>query len=311
MGRENAHQTVLLTEAIHALSVKANGIYVDCTYGRGGHSEEILLGLGEAGRLLAFDRDPMAVRNAQATLQHDERFQIFQENFNELGVVVEQQGLSGQINGVLMDLGVSSPQLDEADRGFSFQTPGPIDMRMDTTRGLTAAEWLGCAKEEEIANVIWQYGEERYSRRIARAIKAALQQGGVTNTVQLAEVVSAAIPRWEKNKHPATRTFQAIRIYINDELASIKAALQQAVDVLCLGGRLVVISFHSLEDRLVKNFIRSWERPVSPVRGLPPPDTHWKQRLKSLGKAVRPKDDEIKRNPRARSAVMRVAERVA
>ena len=305
------HQSVLLAEAISALNMASTGTYVDCTYGRGGHSTEMLQHLGEkTGQLFAFDRDPEAVSDARIRFSEDTRFKIFHENFSELAVAMKQEGVFGQINGILLDLGVSSPQLDNADRGFSFQSGGPLDMRMDTSRGQTAAEWLYETEADDIANVIWRYGEERHSRRIARAIKHAQVDGPIETTDALAAIVARAIPGREKKKHPATRTFQAIRIFINGELDAIHSILQQALDVLAMDGRLVVISFHSLEDRIVKHFIRDCERIVSPVRGLPPPNTDWQQTLKTIGKAIRAGDEEVSRNPRARSAIMRIAEKV-
>lgn len=305
------HQSVLLVEAINALNIEDAGIYVDCTYGRGGHCAAILARLSkERGQLFAFDRDPEAVKDARERFTEDPRFEIFHENFSQLAKVLGNENKLGQVNGILLDLGVSSPQLDNADRGFSFQSGGPLDMRMDTTQGKTASEWLYDAETDEIADAIWRYGEERHSRRIARAIKSAQVDGPIGTTDELAAIVARAIPGREKKKHPATRTFQAIRILVNGELDAIQSILKQALDVLATGGRLVVISFHSLEDRIVKHFIRDCEREVSPVRGLPPPNTNWKQTLKTIGKAVRASDDEIAHNPRARSAIMRVAEKV-
>lgn len=306
------HQTVLLVEATNALNIESTGgIFVDCTYGRGGHSAAILDRLNkENGQLFAFDRDPEAVKDARERFVGDSRFEIFHENFNKLAETLKRVGQLGQVNGILLDLGVSSPQLDNADRGFSFQSGGPLDMRMDTTRGRTASEWLYDAEADDIADAIWRYGEERHSRRIARAIKSAQLNGPIETTNELAAIVARAIPGREKKKHPATRTFQAIRILINGELDAIQSILNQALDVLTTGGRLVVISFHSLEDRIVKHFIRDCERVASPVRGLPPPNTDWQQTLRTIGKAVRASDDEIAHNPRARSAIMRIAEKI-
>jgi len=303
---QGSHQTVLLEEAIDALAIHEDGAYVDATFGRGGHSRLILERLGRGGRLVALDRDPQAVAAALAI--GDARFSVVHANFAELAAVAKRLGLEG-VDGVLLDLGVSSPQLDDAARGFSFRRDGPLDMRMDTSRGQTAAQWLETASEAEIREVIRDYGEERFAKQIAKAIVAARRRAAVVTTGQLAAIVGAAVRTRERNKDPATRTFQAIRIYLNQELAQLSLALPQCVDLLKPGGRLAVISFHSLEDRVVKRFIRDAARADVPIRlplrarELPQP------RLRLIGKPVHPSSEEIAANPRARSATLRVAER--
>lgn len=305
------HTSVLLDEAVDALVVDPHGCYVDCTYGRGGHSSAILARLSERGRLLAIDRDPDAVRDARARLADDSRFAIEHSAFSGLAALVDARGWTGRVSGVLLDLGVSSPQLDSAERGFSFLRDGELDMRMNTSEGQSAAEWLASAKEEDIAQVLRDYGEEKFARRMARAIVARRRESPITRTLDLAEIVSRAHPAWERGKHPATRAFQAIRIKVNDELGEIERVLPSAVGVLGKGGRLVVISFHSLEDRLVKRFMRDEERgPVLP-RHLPVTESQRGCRLRTVGKARRPGEEEVAENPRARSAVLRVAERIA
>ena len=303
---QDSHQTVLLEEAIDALAIRADGAYVDATFGRGGHSRLILDRLGPRGRLVAFDKDPEAV--AVATRISDARFSVVHASFAELAGVLDRLGLEG-VDGVLLDLGVSSPQLDDAARGFSFRRGGPLDMRMDTSRGQTAAQWLETASEAEIREVIRDYGEERFAKQIAKAIVAARQGGPVVTTGQLAAIVGAAVRTREKHKDPATRTFQAVRIYLNQELAHLSLALPQILDLLTPGGRLVVISFHSLEDRIVKRFMRDAARADVPIR-LPLRESELPQpRLRLIGKPVRPSAEEIAANPRARSATLRVAER--
>jgi 16S rRNA (cytosine1402-N4)-methyltransferase len=305
----NPHQTVLLEAAVEALIVKPEGIYVDATFGRGGHSREILARLGAGGRVIALDRDPQAV--AAAAQMSDPRFAIVHAGFGGLGNVLQRLGV-GRVNGVLFDLGVSSPQFDQAERGFSFRLDGPLDMRMDTSRGPTAAQWLEQASEQEIGEVIRRYGEERFAKQIARAIVAARSGGPVDRTRQLAQIVAKAVPSREPSQDPATRTFQALRIHVNQELEELAVALPQCVEILDDGGRLVVISFHSLEDRIVKQFMRAQAQPGSlPVRLPLRADQLPKPRLRLVGKPVFPADDEIASNPRSRSAVMRVAERVA
>jgi 16S rRNA (cytosine1402-N4)-methyltransferase len=304
---ERQHKTVLLHEAVDALQVRPDGIYVDCTFGRGGHSGLILQRLGKTGRLIALDKDVAAI--AAAHNIKDERFRIVQSGFAQVGQVLRDLGI-GKVDGVLLDLGVSSPQIDDAERGFSFRFDGPLDMRMDTSRGQTAAEWLAQAPEQQIAGVIKEYGEDRFAKQIARAIVAARSGSAIATTRQLAEIVAKAVRTREPNQDPATRTFQAVRIYINQELEELSLALSQTIDLLAPGGRLVVISFHSLEDRIVKHFMREAARPDTLPHKLPvrQKDVYAPQLL-LIGRAVRASSDEVYANPRARSAVMRVAER--
>ncbi len=304
-----SHLSVLRTEAIEALQIKADGTYVDATFGRGGHSREILARLGESGRLVALDRDPAAVE--YATSMDDPRLVVFQREFSRIGSVVEGAAIAG-VDGVLLDLGVSSPQFDTAARGFSFRLDGPLDMRMNTSRGVTAAEWLAKASQQEIGEVIKRYGEERFAKQIARAIVAARSSESIDRTRQLAKIVAKAVPSREPSQDPATRTFQAIRIHVNQELEELEIALPQCLEMLNIGGRLVVISFHSLEDRIVKHYLRSQAAPGDlparlPLRAAELP----KPRVRLVGKPVYPSAEEVRNNPRARSAVMRVAERIA
>lgn len=305
------HETVLLEEAVDALMTEANGYYVDCTFGRGGHSRRILQQLEGAGRLLAIDKDPDAIRAAQDELGSDERLEVVQGSFADLGELVQQAGRRGQVAGILMDLGVSSPQLDEAQRGFSFTQDGPLDMRMNPQQGQSAAEWLASASEQEIADVIYRYGEERFSRRMARAVVEYRKATPIASTLQLAEIIKQANPAWEKHKHPATRAFQAIRIHINRELEDLQSVLQQSLDVLRVGGRLVVISFHSLEDRMVKQFIAEQARGDDFPPGVPVQYADLNPRIRKVGKPVKAGAAEVDANPRARSAIMRVAEKIA
>lgn len=309
-----AHTTVLLNEAVDALMARPDGNYIDGTFGRGGHSRRILQALSAEGRLLAVDRDAEAVAYAEADAElSDSRFTMRRAAFSELPALVREQGWWQQVDGLLLDLGVSSPQLDQGERGFSFMRPGPLDMRMDNRQPLSAAEWLAEASAEDISRVLFDFGEERHARRIARAIVARREQGELLQTTQaLAELVADAVPGHERGQHPATRTFQGIRIFINDELGELQRVLHGALDWLRIGGRLVIISFHSLEDRLVKRFFRDQARGVQLPRRLPVPgDTAQGVRLKLLSSAVRASAGEVAANPRARSAVMRVAERVA
>ena len=306
-----AHTPVLLDEVLAGLAVKATGRYCDATFGRGGHAAAILQQLGPAGRLCAIDRDPEAIAAGSERFVAEPRLTLVRGSFGRLEERVRAAGWEGGLQGVLLDLGVSSPQLDEARRGFSFMQDGPLDMRMDNESGLSAAQWLARAGEREIADVLFKLGEEKFSRRIARAIVAARAETPIVTTRQLAGIVAGAVPTREPGKHPATRTFQAIRIHVNRELEEAEAALPQAVNLLAPGGRLCVISFHSLEDRLVKRFMRR-EAQGDPIYAeLPDVPAHARPRLKLIGGAVMPGDEEIARNPRARSAVLRVAERVA
>lgn len=309
MSTAGQHIPVLLTEAVEALVTDPSGIYVDGTFGRGGHSRAILSRLSAAGRLIAFDRDPQAIAAGHDLAQSDSRFTLVHSPFGELAAVLSEIGVAA-VDGVLLDLGVSSPQIDEAARGFSFRADAPLDMRMDTTRGETVAQWLARAEIQDISEVLKDYGEERFAHAIAKAIVAARATGGIATTGQLAALVEKAVRTREPGQHPATRSFQALRIFINRELEEITLVLPAALGLLKPGARLVVISFHSLEDRIVKRFIRDESSPPQlprrlPVRAadLPAP------RLIRPGKAIRPGEGELKVNPRARSAVMRVAER--
>lgn len=302
-----SHAAVLSEEAIEGLNVRADGVYVDCTFGRGGHSRLILARLGGRGRLIALDRDPDAVKAGQGI--EDERFTMLHGAFGNLAELLAGIGVR-RVDGILLDLGVSSPQLDDAARGFSFRADAPLDMRMDTSRGVTAAQWLATATESEIREVIRNYGEERFAKQIAAAIVAARAQGPVGTTRQLAAIVAKAVPAREPRQDPATRTFQALRIHVNQELEELSLVLPQCLDLLAPTGRLVIISFHSLEDRIVKRFLREHATSASlpprlPVRAreMKPP------RLKLLGRPRRPSEAEIASNPRARSAIMRMAER--
>ena len=310
---EFAHRTVLLEEAVSALDLagsRAEGVYVDGTFGRGGHSGRILENLGSRARLIAFDKDPQAIAQAEALAAKDARFAVVHDSFATLDAALAGHGV-GRVDGVLLDLGISSPQVDDASRGFSFRQDGPLDMRMDTTRGMSAAQWLATASEQTIEKVIREYGEERFAFQIAKAIAASRAVGPISSTRQLAEIVAHAVKTREKGKDPATRTFQAIRIYINQELEELEIGLHAAFERLAPHGRLVVISFHSLEDRIVKRFMAGKARAPQPDRRLPiravdlpsPP-------LKIIGR-VFASDAEVADNPRARSAVMRVAERIA
>jgi 16S rRNA (cytosine1402-N4)-methyltransferase len=302
------HRPVLLEAALAALAVRPDGCYVDGTFGRGGHAAAILQLLGVDGRLIAFDKDPEAIAYARTRFGDDRRFQVEHASFSELQAVAEREGLVKQIDGLLLDLGVSSPQLDDPRRGFSFQHGGPLDMRMDPSRGLSAAQWLASAAEGEIVEVLRELGEERFARRIARAIAQARRVGAVERTDDLVALIERAVPTRERHKHPATRTFQALRIFVNRELEDLQACLRQALEVLAVGARLVVISFHSLEDRIVKRFYRDAAYGERLPKGLPVPDAARRPRLRVLGKAVRPDEAEVAHNPRARSAVLRVAE---
>ncbi len=305
----NEHQPVLLAETLENLAIQPEGIYVDATFGRGGHAQAILNQLGTKGRLLALDKDPDAVAYAKQYF-NDQRFTIKHGSFAELEKFLNSQKVYGKVNGILLDLGVSSPQLDEAGRGFSFMRSGQLDMRMDYSQGIDAATWISFVDEKELANILWQYGEERFSRRIAKAIVVARQEKPITTTDQLAKIVSAAIPSWEKGKHPATRSFQAIRIAVNHELDELKQGLLQSLGALQTGGRLLVISFHSLEDRIVKQFIQQQVRADQFPAKLPIKHIHFQPEFKRLGRAIKPSLQEIAGNPRARSAILRVGEKL-
>jgi 16S rRNA (cytosine1402-N4)-methyltransferase len=302
---------VLLAESLAALALDPAGIYMDGTFGRGGHSREILARLGPAGRLYVMDKDPAAVASGREQFGQDRRFSINQGSFAMLAELAQERGVTGRVNGVLLDLGVSSPQLDDPARGFSFLQDGPLDMRMDPNSGISAADWLARAGVGEIARVLKDYGEERFAKRIAAAIVAARAEAPILRTGRLAEIVSRANPKWERDKHPATRSFQAIRIFVNRELDELRQALERLLPVLAPGGRLAVISFHSLEDRIVKRYMREQSRGDDFPPGLPITGDRLRPRLRLVGKAQRPSPAELADNPRARSAVLRVAERTA
>ena len=293
------------------MNIRPDGIYLDGTFGRGGHSAAILERLDDQGHLLAMDKDPQAITVAQDRFAGDGRFSIVRGSYTMLGQEVEKRGWKGQVDGILLDLGVSSPQLDDPGRGFSFRHDGPLDMRMDPDSGISAAEWLNEAEEGEIAQVLKEYGEERFAKRISRAIVRERQQAPITTTARLAKIVAEANPKWEKDKHPATRSFQAIRIFINAELEELEQVLEQSVEMLAPGGRLALISFHSLEDRRVKRFIRDEARGGDFPPGLPVTDAQLNRRLRAVGKDIRAGRAELAENPRARSAALRVAERLA
>jgi 16S rRNA (cytosine1402-N4)-methyltransferase len=306
------HQSVLYQEALDALNIRPNGLYVDATFGRGGHSKGILEVLGSSGSLLAFDRDLEAINSNEAkVLKQDVRFDLHHGCFAELASVCRQRECDGKVDGILLDLGVSSPQLDFAERGFSFLRDGPLDMRMDTTNGLSAADYLAHVSEQDLVKVLFEYGEERFARRIAKAIIEQRKTAAIETTLQLAKLIEQAVPFKEKHKHPATRSFQAIRIEVNQELEQVKQVLEQALDVLAPGGRLVVIAFHSLEDRIVKRFIRSESgRKTNPGKLPIKEEAIERGKLKKIGQSIRAQEAELKQNPRARSAVMRVAEKI-
>ncbi len=310
-GSVREHASVLLAEAVDGLAIRPEGIYVDATFGRGGHAAKVLARLGSKGRLIAVDKDRQAVATARRRFGDDPRFDVWRGSFAALKARLHSLGLLGRVDGLLLDLGVSSPQLDDAARGFSFLREGPLDMRMDDTLGQTAAEWLQQVGIKDLARVLRQYGEERHALRIARAIRKAREEAPLRTTTQLADLITAAVPVGrERHKHPATRSFQAIRIFLNQELQDLQTLLDDVLEVLAPGGRLVVISFHSLEDRMVKRFMKQAARPGAdlPV-GLPVPADELHVDLRLIGKAVRASDAEIVANPRARSAILRIAER--
>ena len=301
------HETVLLNEAVDALCCKGDGTYIDGTFGRGGHSRAILSRLGNNGTVIGIDKDPLAIASGEKLSEEDARFSIEHTSFSLMKEVIQ----TSHVDGVLLDLGVSSPQLDDPERGFSFMQDGVLDMRMNPGCGQSALEWIASAEEEEIARVLWEYGEERFSRRMARAIVYERAKKPIERTGQLADIIRHANPKWEKHKHPATRAFQAIRIFINREMEDLKQALDVALELLKPGGRLVVISFHSLEDRIVKQFIRKEEKgeTVELPRWAAIQTQPFCSRLRRVGKPVRASEDEVMHNPRARSAIMRVAEK--
>lgn len=311
INNSNLHQPVLLSESLRALAIQSNGIYLDATFGRGGHTSAILQQLGPQGKLFAMDKDPEAVLYAKHSFANDSRFMIQQGSFARLLDFLKQQGVAGQVNGILFDLGVSSPQLDNPERGFSFLHEGALDMRMDVSQGQSAAELLATINESDLATILWEYGEERYSRRIARAIVAARQEAPITTTIRLADIIAKAHPAWQKGKHPATRSFQAIRIAVNQELTDLSIGLENSLQALKTHGRLVVISFHSLEDRLVKQFMQHHERGDTFPAKLPIKKAHISSHFKRVGPAIKPTMQEIASNPRSRSAVLRTGEKLS
>ncbi|MDO6682272.1 MULTISPECIES: 16S rRNA (cytosine(1402)-N(4))-methyltransferase RsmH [unclassified Oceanobacter] len=308
--QELAHATVLLEPTVDGCLNDPSGVYIDGTFGRGGHSRLLLSKLAADGRLFGFDKDPRAIETGEQLHQEDERFNIVQASFADMKQEMAARGIE-RINGILLDLGVSSPQLDDPERGFSFMRDGPLDMRMNPDAGMSAAEWVATTDENEIIRVLREYGEERFARRMARAILAARATAPITRTLQLAELIKEANPAWERHKHPATRAFQAIRIAVNNELGDLERVLDESVDFLLPGGRLAVISFHSLEDRMVKRFIRAQEKGRDVPPGFPILEADLGKTMKRIGKAIMPDDDEVRSNARARSAVLRIAERLS
>lgn len=307
----HTHTAVLLDECIDGLAIRPDGIYMDGTFGRGGHSAAILAALGPEGRLYAVDKDAAAVAYGREHFADDARLRLDQRSFADLLAYAKQQGVAGKVDGLLLDLGVSSPQLDDAGRGFSFMQDGPLDMRMNRDAGQSAAEWLAEASAADIARVLKEYGEERFAKRIAHAIVASRDEQPITTTGQLATLIAQASPVHDKHKHPATRSFQAIRIFLNKELEDLQALLKDSLELLAAGARLVIISFHSLEDRIVKRFMADAARGEQFPKGLPVPDSARKPKLRLVGKAIRASEAEVAANPRARSAVLRIAERLA
>lgn len=304
------HLPVLLGPVVAGLNVKANGCYVDGTFGRGGHASAILSELNDEGRLIGIDRDPAAQAEAPEALKSDPRLELIHGEFSGIRRYASERNLLGKVDGLLLDLGVSSPQLDEGERGFSFRTDGPLDMRMDWSRGQSAADWIRTVDEKTLKRVLQQLGEERFAGRIARAIVTERKQAPLLRTSELADIVSTAVPAHGQKRHPATKTFQAIRMFINDELGELRKVLHDSLDVLAPGGRLCVIGFHSLEDRLVKRFMRDKSRESAQYRGMPHVPAAAMPPLKLIGKAVKPDAEEIAMNPRARSARLRIAERL-
>lgn len=309
MTQQELHIPVLKREALDALQLRSGGVYLDATLGRAGHSQAIAQQMGDTGHLIAIDRDPRAIELGQQVFDGDDRIELLHGEFNRMGELLQQHTEFTHVDGILMDLGVSSPQLDQAERGFSFMRDGALDMRMDPTQGETAAQWLARVEERDLMMVLFDLGEEKFARRIARAVVEARMEAPIESTLQLASIVSEAIPKKDKNKHPATRTFQAIRLHINQELFQISDALPQAVELLNAGGRLAVISFHSLEDRIVKRFIRELSTPNLPPKNIPVTDEAYLTPLTAIGRAIKPSKQEIDDNPRSRSSVLRIAER--
>lgn len=311
MTVSETHIPVLKREALDALNIIQGGIYVDATLGRAGHAQSIAEQLGEQGRLVAIDRDPRAIELGQKVFSGDSRVEILHGEFNRMAQLISEYTDIASIDGVLMDLGVSSPQLDQAERGFSFMRDGALDMRMNPTQGESAAQWLARVDERDLMMALFDLGEEKFARRIARSIVEARAETVIDSTLQLVAIIEQAIPKKEKNKHPATRTFQAIRLHVNQELFQVSSALPQAVELLNEGGRLAVISFHSLEDRIVKRFIRELSTPNLPPKNIPVSEEAYLTPLKAIGKAIKPSKQEVADNPRSRSSVLRIAERTA
>ena len=306
----NEHVPVLLGPVLEGLRIEENGTYVDGTFGRGGHSREILKRLNAGGRLIAIDRDPQAIASAPRALTDDPRFELIRGEIADIGTFLRERDLAGRVDGILLDLGVSSPQLDEAERGFSFMRDGPLDMRMDPDAGISAADWLATVDDKALTRVLRKYGEERHAPRIARAIVAARADAPITRTRQLADLIESVVPRRGSKKHPATKTFQAIRIAVNRELEQLEAFLGEAIDLLASGGRLCIISFHSLEDRIAKRFMRDASRESEQYRGMPDVPEEFRAKLKLVSKVMTATDEEIADNVRARSARLRVAEKI-
>lgn len=312
MSEPFKHITVLLNEAVSALSVQHNGCYIDGTFGRGGHSRLVLEQLAGTGQLFGFDKDPQAIQTGLALAAEQVNFQIIQSSFAQMAQEMMVRNKLGQVNGILLDLGVSSPQLDDAERGFSFMHDGPLDMRMNPDDGVSAADWINTTAEEDIARVFKEYGEERFAKRMARAIVTRRQEQIFTRTADLAQVITDANPAWEKGRHPATRAFQGLRIHVNNELGDLESGLEAALASLKVGGRLAVISFHSLEDRIVKQFMRRKAKGEADnlPRNLPIIPEKFEPEIKLIGKPIYASEQEVKENPRSRSAVMRIAEKL-
>jgi len=313
MESAKPHTSVLLNEAVEGLNIKPGGVYLDGTFGRGGHSRLILQNLGQKGRLIAIDRDPQAAESAKA-FENDPRFSFFHQDFASIRSLLSHSGelyKEGieELDGILLDLGVSSPQLDQAERGFSFTKDGPLDMRMDTSQGVSAKDWVNSASVEEIKKVLKEYGEEKFALRIARGIEDYRKQQQIDSTLQLAKIIDEACPVKDKFKHPATRSFQAIRIFVNDELGQLRNTLIDMFDCLAVGGRMSVISFHSLEDRMVKRFIKEQSQGKKLPKEIPLMANEIETKFKKIGKAIKASKTEIENNPRSRSAILRVAEK--
>ncbi len=311
MTTSEQHIPVLMREAVDALNIRAGGVYVDATLGRAGHAKQIVEKIGESGTLVAFDRDTRAVELGEKTFEDDPRVTIIHSEFSRMAELLSERIGLERVDGVLMDLGVSSPQLDQADRGFSFMRDGELDMRMDTTKGESAAQWLARVEERDLMMTLFELGEEKFARRIAKAIVVTRNETKIDSTLQLASIIADATPKKDKNKHPATRSFQAIRLHVNQELSQVSKALPQAVELLNQGGRLAVISFHSLEDRIVKRFMRELSTPNLPPKNIPVSDEAYLTPLKLLSRAIKPSKQEIDQNPRSRSSVLRIAERTS